>query len=173
MRNKRKTIWILGIGILSAAFMGCGDVKSSAAAPKNSEETVSKGHTSPDRAEDKEPMEQDEPEDNTQKETDLLCGSVKSIEADAIIISQSFEEGDVIVQPAEGSPDEVLVTVCISEETQYEVKTVKNGGENGDADVEIRTGSISDLKEQASVDISGYSKDEKFMAEKIIIYEFI
>ena len=91
-----------------------------------------------------------------------------------MVLSQSFEEEEgVLVAPAEGSPDEVQISVRVSAQTQYEVRTVKNGGVNGDADVEKRSGLFSDLEQDSSVDLVGYYEGEEFVAEKIVIYRFV
>lgn len=105
---------------------------------------------------------------------DKLIGSVRSIGDNSAVISQAFEEDEnILVAPGEGSPNEMLVTVYFSESTAYEVKTIKNGGVNGDADVESREGSFSDIKEKGSVDLFGCYDGADFYAERAIIYIFI
>ncbi len=110
----------------------------------------------------------------------LLCGSIRSIGENSIVISQSFEETDnedpdasIMVEPIEGSPEEILIQVDFSEDTVFEVKTVKNGGVNGDSDVERTEGSIADLKEQSSVELTGNYEGADFRAKKVVIYRFV
>lgn len=90
------------------------------------------------------------------------------------MLSQSFEEGEgILVSPTDGSPEQVQITARVLEQTQYEVRTVKNGGVNGDADVEKKSGSFLDLEQDSSVDLVGYYEGEEFVAEKIVIYRFV
>lgn len=108
-----------------------------------------------------------------------VTGNVKSIGDQDIVIRRSFEESsngtdmDILVAPAEGSADEELLTVLVLETTRYEVHTVKNGGVNGDADVETREGSLADLKEKAAVNIWGNFEGENFLAQQVIIFYFV
>lgn len=111
---------------------------------------------------------------NAAKEEAYLIGNVKSIGSDSFVASKSYTEGDgILVAPAEGSSDEELVTIYVSDATQYEVKNVKNSGVNGDADVERRAGSFSDLKETCAVEISGYYDGENIQAEIVTISFFV
>lgn len=49
----------------------------------------------------------------------------------------------------------------------------KNGGVNGDDDVEKREGTLADIKAEASVDITGSWEETSFRAEKIVVYYFV
>ena len=108
-------------------------------------------------------------------ETEILEGSIRSIGDSSIVISQSFLEdleGDATLayQPAEGSSDEVLVTVNITDSTKFEIKTVANGGVNGDDDVTVTEGSFSDLEESESVTLTGhYTSEKEFQADSVSI----
>lgn len=110
---------------------------------------------------------------------ETIYGNVKSIGDDSLIISRAFEEEseegdvDIMCAPAEGSADEVLTTVIFSENTKFEVHTVKNGGVNGDDDVEKREGTLADIKADAFVDITGSWEDTGFRAEKIVVSYFV
>lgn len=132
----------------------------------------------PDQAAEEEETGLEQEEGGSQT-LETIYGNVKSISADSLIISRAFEEeleesaGDILVGPAEGSADEVLTTVFISENTKYEVHTVKNGGVNGDDDVEKREGTLTDIKAEAFVNITGSWKDAGFCAEKIVISYFV
>ncbi len=170
MKRRKKAAGCVGIALLAILMIGCGDSgKEASPSTKN----VSVREEKPD-----ETLKSTEDDishiDDIEKEMTTLIGSVKSIEKNSRVIRQAFEDGeDVLVEPAEGSPDETLVTVTISETTQYEVKTVKNSGVNGDSDIERREGSFSDLEENVSVNISGYYEGETFWAEKIFIMLFV
>lgn len=112
--------------------------------------------------------------DSNSQNAQKLIGSVKSIGENSIVISRAFEEtSNILVAPGDGSPDEVFVTVICSDDTEYEVRNVKNGGVNGDSDVDKKSGSFSDIAESAHVDIIGNYKEADFYAAKIIIYHFI
>lgn len=106
-----------------------------------------------------------------------LEGNVKSIGEDSMVVSKIFtytEDGeDMAVSYAEGSPDEVLITVYFSEDTEYIVRTVKNGGVNGDSDVEDRSGALSDIQERNSVLMNGSYEGEDFHAVRVVIYNFV
>ena len=69
--------------------------------------------------------------------------------------------------------DEEFITVYFSEETNYEVWTVKNSGVNGDSDIDKREGTFSDLKEQLSVNMTGFYEGDDFYAKQVIIYNFV
>lgn len=111
--------------------------------------------------------------------TEELEGTVKSIENTRLVVSKIFTEEEdgvlLAVQPAEGSEDEVLITVSFSENVKYELHTVKNNGVNGDSDVTKTEASFSDLKEQVGIKLSGYyiTPDKEFMADSVIIYNFV
>lgn len=106
-----------------------------------------------------------------------LEGSVKSIGEDSMAVSKIFtyteDGGDMAVSYAEDGPDEVLITVYFSENTEYIVRTVKNGGVNGDSDVEDRTGALSDIQEGNTVRMNGSYEGEDFHAVRVVIYNFI
>lgn len=116
-----------------------------------------------------------------QSETELM-GSVKTIGTDSLVISQAFDmgtveqdgvSGDVIVAPAEGSADEVLITVHVTVQTVYEIHTVRNGGINGDSDVDISAASFSDIRTDLSLTMEGHYENGDFHADRVTIYHFI
>lgn len=188
MKKRKNAAGCVGIALLAGFIIGCGDSKKDAPSP--STETASAGeekpgqdfesaehemeHENPEGNSENQEDENNSPADNAKKETATLTGSIKSIGDNSLVVRQAFElEEDMLMQPAEGSSDEVLVSVNVSESTLYEVKTVKNSGVNGDADVESRQGIFSDLAENVTVDISGYYEGEIFMAEKICVMLFV
>lgn len=114
--------------------------------------------------------------DNTQYETELE-GTVKSIGEGSMVVSKIFtytEDGkDIAVSYVGDGPDDALITVYFAENTEFIVRTVKNGGVNGDSDVEDRAGSVSDILEGNSVLMTGSYEGEDFRAEQVVIYNFV
>lgn len=109
-----------------------------------------------------------------------LDGTVKTIGTDSFVVSQHFtmpsensEDAELMVAPAEGSEDEVLITVYTTGDTTYTIRTVKNGGVNGDSDREDAKGSFTDIQEKASVNAKGHYEGGEFWADSIIIYHFV
>ena len=109
----------------------------------------------------------------------LFRSSVKSIGDASIVVSRIFTEekegGLLMYASAEGSGEEVLVTVNFSEDTRYMLHTVKNGGVNGDSDVTETEASFADIEEGSSLSLEGYfvTPDKEYMADSVIIYKFI
>lgn len=110
-----------------------------------------------------------------------LSGDVRSIGEDSIVVSKIHnyvEENQGMVSEMEvsyavGSPDAELIIVYFSENTQFIVRNVKNGGVNGDSDVEEKAGSASDIQEGRTVNMTGSYEGEDFHADQVIIYNFI
>ncbi len=114
-----------------------------------------------------------EESNSNQSQTDSeLDGSVESIGDNSIVINKTFHISESEELVYVGS-DKVLVTVYFSEETKYEVWTVKNGGINGDSDIDKREGDFSDIKNQVSVNLTGTYEGNDFYAKQVIIYNFI
>lgn len=112
--------------------------------------------------------------DNTQSQSDSeLDGSIESIADNSMIINKTFHPSANVSVTYEDASEKVLVTVYFSEETEFEVWTVKNGGVNGDADTEKRQGAFSDLKHDAHVDMTGSYDGNDFNAKHIIIYNYV
>ncbi len=113
------------------------------------------------------------------EKSEELEGNVKSIGESNMIISKTFmedlDDGTLLAYgPAEGSEDEVLITVYFSDSTKYEIRTVVNGGVNGDSDVTVSEGSFSDLKKNKSVSLIGhYISESEFQADAVCIYNFV
>lgn len=116
------------------------------------------------------------PDESDQAQAELE-GDVRSIGEDSMVVSKIFtytEDGeDIAVSYAEESPDAILITIYFSENAEFIVRTVKNGGVNGDADVENRAGTFSDIQEGKTVRMTGGYEGEDFRAEQVIIYQFI
>lgn len=108
-------------------------------------------------------------EDNTQLQSDSkLDGNIESIGDNSIVIDKTLYPSENV---AVTSGD--LITVYFFDETKFEVWTVKNSGVNGDSDIEKRQGAFSDLKEQASVKLTGDYEGNAFYASHVIIYSFV
>lgn len=98
-------------------------------------------------------------------------GVVESIGDNSIVASKIAVEDDKVAVYAYDSDEKV--TVYFSAETTYEIQTIKNGGVNGDADVEKQQGAFSDIKEQSSVTLTGSYQGDNFYAEHVVIYQFV
>lgn len=151
---------------------------------KNSEnngDTETKEEDESEKNSENEEVNKSEKSDNKSQATEILEGDIRSIGESGIVISQLFtedsegdEEAAIAYMPAEGSSDEVLITVNFTDSTKYEIKAVANGGVNGDADVTVTEASFSDLKESSSVVLTGhYISEKEFQAELVSIYDFI
>ena len=53
------------------------------------------------------------------------------------------------------------------------MRTVKNGGVNGDSDVTESAGTVSDIRENDTVIMTGGYEGADFHAEQVVIYNFI
>ncbi|MDE7268101.1 MAG: hypothetical protein K2N89_11610 [Lachnospiraceae bacterium] len=111
--------------------------------------------------------------DNTQAQSDSeLEGSIESIGNNSVVINKTFNLSENMAV-SYGDSEKVLITVYFSEETEYEVWTVRNGGVNGDSDIEKRQGAFSDLKEQTSIKLTGGYEGNDFHAKQVVIYQFV
>lgn len=109
--------------------------------------------------------------DNQSQADSELDGGVESIGDNSIVINKTFyPSSNVAVSYGD---EKVLVTVYFSEETKYEVWTVKNGGINGDSDIDKREGGFSDIKNQLSVKLTGTYEGNDFHAKQVIIYNYV
>ncbi len=184
-RVRGKILTVCGTVMVIGLLCGCGESENEERTPVTElVHTDTEGGETPDA--DDMAAEQRTTEDLPAGESgaeaqslEKVTGNVKSIGDQDIVIRRSFEESsngtdmDILVAPAEGSADEELLTVSVLETTRYEVHTVKNGGVNGDADVETREGSLADLKEKAAVNIWGNFEGENFLAQQVIIFYFV
>jgi len=167
-----RTSAFLILSLMLASLAGCGKTAGEVTPP-----AVEPITAEPDSDENAEPA----PQNNIAPQSDTeLEGNVKSIGEDSFVVSQIFtmpsedsEEAEIMIAPAEGSADEVLITVHVSENTLYQIHTVKNGGVNGDADVEKTDAGFTDIREKNSITALGYYKDNDFWADNIIIYRFV
>ena len=109
--------------------------------------------------------------DNAQSDFELE-GSIESIGNNSVVINKTFHpsENEAV---SYGGSEKVLVTIYFSEDTKYEIWTVKNSGVNGDSDVEKQQGAFSDLKEQTSIKLTGSYEGNDFHAQHVIIYQYV
>ncbi len=197
MRNKKMATYIC-IGLLLITT-GCGDSNSDMYVSKadtinfndeDIEKNISNNQTGEESANNRQSNEENnnlqddnnnqpnssknENETNYQSanEDSILDGNIVSIENNSVIINKTFNLSSTTAV-AYGGDDAVFVTVYFSEDTNYEVWTVKNSGVNGDSDIDKREGSFSDLKEQLSVNMTGFYEGDDFYAKQVIIYNFI
>lgn len=112
--------------------------------------------------------------------TEELEGSVESIGENSVVINKIFvtkydDGSQTAVEMVEVGTDGKMITVNFSENTVYELQTVRNKGVNGDSDVTSSEGSFSDISKGATLKLTGYyiSQDKEFMADSVIMYNFI
>ena len=113
--------------------------------------------------------------DNTQLQSDSeLDGVIESIGNNCVVINKIFHTSENTSVSYVGLDSEnTLITVYFSEETEFEVRTVKNNGVNGDADTEKRQGTFSDLMQDAVINMTGSYDGDDFHAKHVIIYQFV
>lgn len=116
--------------------------------------------------------------DSESVKTESLSGCVKRIGDNGIvIIKNKVEEDDgveFIVGPAPGyETEEDYVDVNFTDQTKIERHIVKNNGMNPDEDVTVQQASLSDIKNDMNVALEGYYDGEVFVAEKVMLYEFV
>ena len=172
MRNKRVTASLCA-GLLLVAAAGCGKsdeylevpevdvVKVDNVTDTNVEESVSQSSS-------------EENTNNAQMQSDLkLDGDIESISDNSVVINEVFHPSEDVSVAYESIEEKTLITVYFSEETKFEVWTIKNGGVNGDADVEKRQGTFSDLKQDTYVSMTGSYSGNDFHAKQVIIHYYI
>ena len=129
-----------------------------------------------------ETKESNQPQDagsSVNRETEMIDGNVKSIgNGSLILIKTTTEETDegysMAIAPVEGyESEEDLVDVGFAENVSYELRMVKNGGLNPDEDVSVKEASFADVEEGASLTVEGHYDGSTFIAEKVVIYEFL
>lgn len=183
MKNKRIAAFLCIAFVLTATSCGSSEANSNQTAGGTvdtidfNNEIDKKDNSIPSQTENAQ-AENAQPDstqpDNEQPQFDTeLEGSIESIGDNSVVINQivTGEEDNVAI--AYGGSDKILITVYFSEETEFEVRTVKNSGVNGDADIEKRQGAFSDLKKDAIIHMTGSYEGEDFHAKQVIIYNFV
>ncbi len=144
------------------------------AGPSQPDDTQPQPDAGPSQPDDTQPQPDAGPSqpDNAQSQSDLqLDGDIESIGNNSVTINKTFHPS--ANESVTYTADKVLVTVYFSEETEFEIWTVKNGGVNGDADTEKRQGAFSDLKPDANINMTGSYDGDDFYATHVIIYNFV
>ena len=129
------------------------------------------------KAENDEPDGGEPEEESFSENSEELEGMVQSIGEGSVVISRIFSEKSeedglyYVSGVAEGSDEEELVTVSVTEDTKFQVRTIKNGGE----DVTEREGTFEDMKKDMIVNVTGYMDNagEEIRASEIVIMEVI
>lgn len=186
-----KRNWILAAGIctfLAVSVIGCGAEGETGQAVTVERTEISENEQERDEQKDsgQEDSEQEQeapsPENEKEAETrelEILDGTVKSIGDEGLVIiktrTEETDEGvSLAIAPTEGyETEEDLVDVSFAENVNYELHTVKNGGVNPDEDVSIKGASFSDIKKGVSLILEGYYEGSAFIAEKVVICEFV
>lgn len=170
MKNKRIAVYLCTALIVTATSCGSLEVDSG----KSSVETVNfNNEISKEENTVLQPDNIPAQADNTQTQTDSeLEGNIESIGNNSVVINKTFNLSENMAV-SYGDSEKVLITVYFSEETEYEVWTVKNSGVNGDSDIEKRQGAFSDLKEQTSIKLTGGYEGNDFHAKQVIVYQFV
>ena len=184
MKNKRIAAYLCTALLLTATSCGSSEVdfNEPAADTINFNDENNKEENTVLQSDNNQPQadnEQLQPDsiptqaDNPQKQSDSeIDGSIESIGNNSVVINKTFypSENEAV---SYGDSDKVLITVYFSEETEYEIWTVKNSGVNGDSDVEKQQGAFSDLKEQTSIKLTGSYEGNDFHAQHVIIYQYV
>lgn len=129
------------------------------------------------KAENDEPDGGEPEEESFSENSEELEGMVQSIGEGSVVISRIFSEKSeedglyYVSGVAEGSDEEELVTVSVTEDTKFQVRTIKNGGE----DATEREGTFEDMKKDMIVNVTGYMDNagEEIRASEIVIMEVI
>ena len=175
MNNKRIAAYLCTALLLTATSCSSSEVDFNEPATdtinfndeiNKEEDTVSQSDNIQSQAE----KEQLQP-NHAQPDSELE-GSIESIGNNSVVINKTFypSENEAV---SYGDSDKVLITVYFSEETEYEIWTIKNSGVNGDSDVEKQQGAFSDLKEQTSIKLTGSYEGNDFHAQHVIIYQYV
>lgn len=111
---------------------------------------------------------------NAQEQSDLeLDGNIESIADNSVIINKIFHPSANTAVSYTDDSEKVLVTVYFSEETEFEIWTVRNNGVNGDADTEKQQGTFFDLKQDVHINMTGSYEGNDFHAKHVIIYHYV
>lgn len=182
-----KKKWIAAVGLsvfMVTAGAGCGAKEQDSQVAAIEQEPLEDG-SEEQNAETEEETEK-ESADRQQEtgkpesgETEQLDGNVRGIGDNGIVIikvkTEELEDGvSLAIQPASGNETaEDYVDVNFTDDTTFELHVVKNGGVNPDEDVTVKEASISDIVGDMSVTLEGYYDGEVFVAEKVVLYEFV
>lgn len=177
MRKK----WITAglCALIMAAGVGCGAKEQDTQAVTVERESVE--DESGGQQKDSAPQEDGEQNSGFKQEnTEQLDGNVRGIGDNGIVIiktrtEETEEDGvSLAIAPAPGNETaEDYVDVNFADHVKFECRVVKNGGLNPEEDVTIKEASFSDIKDDMSVTLEGYYDGDVFIAEKVVLYEFV
>lgn len=116
--------------------------------------------------------------DSESVKPESLSGNVRGIGDNGIVIikirSEKENGVDLAVAPTPGyETEEDYVSVNFTDQTKIERYVVKNNGINPDEDITVQQASLSDIKDDMSVTLEGYYEGNVFVAEKVVLYEFV
>lgn len=188
-----KKNWIMAAGLcvlIATAGIGCGAKGEEQQAVTVEQEPLENGNEqSPedDAAQGEETADADKQSENSEPasgpengKTEQLDGNVRGIGDNGIVIiktrtEETEEEGvSLAIAPAPGNETaEDYVDVNFADHVKFECRVVKNGGLNPEEDVTIKEAFFSDIKDDMSVTLEGYYDGDVFIAEKVILYEFV
>lgn len=174
MRNKRVAACLCA-GLLLLVIIGCGKSSEHLNVPKVDVVKVD-NVTDTSAEENSNHQNSDEESSSHSNNEDLvseLDGDIESIGDNSIVINEVFHPSENVSVSYENVEEKVLITVYFSEETKFEVWTIKNGGVNGDADTEKRQGTFSDLKQDTYISMTGSYSGNDFYAKQVIIHYHI
>lgn len=195
MRKQKAALWIAVILIAAA---GCGNKKEqlvesgdmivtpqdngSAEKDENTgeiDEDESNKEISDENSDEKGAGGKDESGGSGESQgEDSLEGVVKEINEkdNFVVVSKIFTEetesgSEAVLMVGEGAEGEELITVYFTENTDFQIKTVKNAGE----EVTEKEGAFSDIKKESILELKGKmdAKGEEFLADEVFINEFI
>ena len=176
MKNKRVTAYLCA-SLLLFVITGCGKSDEYLDLPKV--DIVKVDNVTDTNVEENNNHQNNSVEDGSSQQgnnEDLvseLDGDIESIGDNSVVINEVFHPSDNVSVSYEEAEEKVLITVYFSEETKFEVWTIKNGGVNGDADTEKRQGTFSDLKQDTYISMTGSYSGDDFHAKQVIIHYYI
>lgn len=168
MRNKKIAVYLCMNLLLMT--VGCGKSNTDLDVP--TVDTIIFNDVINSNVEENNSSYQDDIENEQLQSASELDGIIESIGDNSVVINETFHPSENEAVSYQGS-EKVLVTVYFSEETEFEVWTVKNGGVNGDNDIEKRQGTFSDLKQDVDINMTGNYEGNDFHAKHVIIYHFV
>lgn len=172
MRNSKKAAYLCMAALLMATGCGDSDIDSDVSAVEtiNFNDAIDTGADEESINEESAHMQSDDAQSQSDAELD---GNIESIADNSVIINKVFHPSANTAVSYTDDSEKVLVTAYFSEETEFEVWTVKNSGVNGDVDTEKRQGAFSDLKQDVHINMTGSYEGNDFHAKHVIIYNYV
>lgn len=172
--KKRKIFLCLTLSLLLLA--GCGKDTGTVQELNNTNESGDNENT-PDNADAGAAGEKDPEEELFSDTEEELEGMVQSVGESSVVISRIFSEESeedglyYVYSPGEGSDEEELITVSVTDDTKYRVRIIENGGE----DATEKEGEFADIKKDLMIKVTGYMDDagKEMRASEIVIMEIL